>query len=101
RIVVKKARCWRALQLTLHLNERSDLYYQHTQGDKGTFQLAWRMLKQPFSMPPHPPKQVREPVEARYPRQAMALVQHDFDGSVIFQHRTGGIKKWIAWGENV
>jgi hypothetical protein len=100
-IVVDKERCWKALQLTMHLNEWSDFYYRHTQGDKGTFQMAWRMLEQPFAMPPYRPKPFVAPVPASSPRGATALLQHDFDGEVIFQHRTGGTEKWIAWGENV
>src|SRR5688500_11724176 len=33
-IVLDKARCWKALQLTMHLNEWSDVYYQYVYGDK-------------------------------------------------------------------
>jgi hypothetical protein len=100
-LVVDKARCWRALHLTMHLNEWSRFYYRHTQGDKGTFEMAWRMLDQPFSMPASPPIQVQAPVPAGVPSHASVLLQHDFDGNVIFQHRTGGTEKWTAWGENV
>src|SRR5687768_13573401 len=46
-IVLDKARCWKALLLTMHLNAWSDFYYQYVWGDKETFHLAWRMLDQP------------------------------------------------------
>ena len=39
-IVVDKARCWKALQLAMHLNEWSDYYYEHIYGDKETFHMA-------------------------------------------------------------
>ena len=56
-IVLDKARCWDALQLTMHLNEWSDFYYRYVYGDKETFHLAWRMLDQPYAMPTRLPSQ--------------------------------------------
>jgi hypothetical protein len=101
-IVLDKARCWTALQLTVHLNARSDLYYQYVYGDKETFHLAWRMLGQPYSMP------------SRLPRKAIGywsrapatdggcwtLFQHDLAGRPIFHHRTS-TGKWNLLGENL
>ena len=45
-IVIDKARCWRALSLTAHLNAWGDFYYRHIHGDKDTFHMAWRFLGQ-------------------------------------------------------
>lgn len=98
-IVIDKERCWTALQLTMHLNERSDFYYQHTHGDKETFHMAWRMLGRPYAMPPQRPEWAIGLVSPDDTNFAHALHQHDFDGRVIFQHRTGA--KWTAWGENL
>jgi hypothetical protein len=98
-LVVDKARCWTALQLTLHLNEHSDFYYRHVNGDKETFHLAWRMLDQPYSMPPNRPEWVTGLINPGDPHFADVLLQHDFAGRVIFQHRTGA--RWVAWGNNL
>ena len=58
-IVVDKRRCWRELQLTMHLNEHSDFYYDYVHGDKETFHMAWRMLRTEYAMPPTPIRQER------------------------------------------
>jgi hypothetical protein len=86
-LVVDKQRCWRALQLTMHMNEHSDFYYQHLYGDKDTFFIAWHRLRQPYAMTSHPPH-----------RPQLALYQRDFEGRTIFQHRTGA--KWVYDGQN-
>jgi hypothetical protein len=98
-IVIDKGRSWHALQLTMHLNERSDFYYQYVHGDKETFHMAWRMLDRPYSMPPRRPQWITGLISPGDPQFADALHQHDFHGQVIFQHRTGA--KWSAWGENL
>src|SRR6185436_18372670 len=46
-ILVDKSRCWKALCLSLWFNENSDFYYRYVHGDKETFHLAFRKLKQP------------------------------------------------------
>ncbi len=98
-IVVDKARCWKALHLTRHLNDWSDFYYPHLHGDKGTYQMAWRMLDAPFAMPPYPPRQIIGYIGPDDVRSAGVLHQHDFEGRAVFHHRTGA--KWSAWGENL
>lgn len=75
-MLIDKSRCWKPLQLTMHLNENSDFYYEYTQGDKETFHMAWRMLGQEYSM-------VSTPVE----RIESTACQHDFQGRRMFQHR--------------
>ena len=49
-IVINKSRCWRALSLTMHMNENSDFYYRYTGGDRDTFHMAWRMAGQEYGM---------------------------------------------------
>lgn len=80
-ILLNKHRCWKALQLAMHLNEHSDFYYHHVHGDKELFHMAWRMLQQDFAMPPHPICSLRS-----------TMCQHDFDGRRLFQHRN-----WDKW----
>lgn len=87
-IVIDKARCWKALQVTMHLNEYSDFYYRYMYGDKDTFHMAWRKLRQPYAMPSRGPGILPPCV----------ICQHDFAGRRIFQHRCG--PKWTLDGEN-
>jgi hypothetical protein len=86
-LLVHKRRCWRALQLTMHLNEHCDFYYQYVHGDKETFHMAWRMLGQEYAMVPHP----LHPLEG-------TMCQHDFQGRRVFQHRN--MLKWRVEREN-
>lgn len=80
-IVVDKARCWRALRLTMWFNENSDFYYRHLHGDKETFHLAFRMLRKSYSLVP-----------AKMHPLPGTMCQHDFQGNRIFQHRN--TDKW-------
>jgi hypothetical protein len=75
-MVIDKARCWNALNLTMWFNENSDFFYHHVHRDKDTFRFAWHRLDQRFAMPPFP-----------IHRLESALCQHDFEGRRIFQHR--------------
>lgn len=75
-ILLDKRRCWAALQVALLLNERADIVYGMIYGDKDTFLVAWRATSTPFAMPPPPYRERR------------LLVQRDFDGAPLFQHRT-------------
>lgn len=85
-LLVDKRRHWRALQICLHLNEEAEHYYRMIYGDKDTFLAAWLLAREEFSLVPHRPF-----VDSR------CLFQRDYDGAVIFQHRTGG--KWSYGGE--
>jgi ADP-heptose:LPS heptosyltransferase len=80
-IVIDKRRCWKALQVAMHLNEYSDFYYQHFLGDKETFHLAWMKLDRTYAMP-------ARNAELKFG----TLFQYDFDGKLLFQHRNGD--KW-------
>ena len=101
-MVLDKARCWPALQLTMHLNAWSDVYYQYVWGDKETFHLAWRMLDQRYAMPSRLPRTAIGHW-SRAPEAdggAWTLFQHDFAGLEIFHHRTS-TGKWNLLGENL
>ena len=80
-IVVDKERCWRALCLCLWFNENSDFYYQYVHGDKETFHLAFRKVRQSYSL-------VSTPIHTL----EGTMCQHDFDGQRLFQHRN--MDKW-------
>jgi hypothetical protein len=80
-IVIQKRRCWRALQVTMHLNEWSDFYYRHIHGDKETFHLVWRKLEQEYAMP-----------DRGIYCLPGTMCQHDFEGNRLFQHRN--MRKW-------
>jgi len=86
-ILLNKRRCWKALQLAMHLNEHSDFYYQHVHGDKELFHMAWRMVQQQFATPGHPIYSI-----------PYTMCQHDFDGRRIFQHRNRD--KWKLGSAN-
>jgi ADP-heptose:LPS heptosyltransferase len=80
-VLVDKERCWAALYLTLWLNENSDFYYQYLHGDKDTFRLAFRKLRQGYDLIPWP----IHPLPG-------TMCQQDFEGRRIFQHRN--TDKW-------
>jgi len=84
-IVVDKVRCWKALALTMWINEHSDFWYRHVHGDKETFHMGWRKLDQSYAMP----KRGIHSLQA-------TMCQHDFDGRRIFQHRN--MAKWKLAG---
>jgi ADP-heptose:LPS heptosyltransferase len=82
-VVLDKHRCWRALRLALWFNEHSDFYYQFLHGDKETFHLAFRKLRQPYALVPTPIKAL-----------AGTMCQHDFHGRRLFQHRNTDKWRW-------
>lgn len=86
-IFVDKERCWRALMLTMWMNEHSDFWYRHVHGDKETFHLAWRKLNVPYAMPPY-----------AIHKLPSVMCQHDFEGRRIFQHRN--FSKWSLYETN-
>lgn len=80
-MVIDKARCWRALQVTMHLNEYSDWWYRLVHGDKDTFYLGWRKVRKTYAMTPHPVRAIEA-----------TMLQYDFEGGLLFQHRN--FAKW-------
>ena len=98
-MVLDKARCWKALLLTMHMNEHAAFYYQHVNGDKDTFHMAWRLLQQPYSMVPHPPRLIiGGRADPLFVYSSFVLGQRDFEGRVILQHRN--TPKFILFGKN-
>jgi hypothetical protein len=81
-ILVDRQKCWRALCLSMYLNEYSDFTYNHIHGDKDTFHLAFRKAGHDYSMPS---KGIHS-LDA-------TMCQHDFQGNRIFQHRN--MDKWM------
>lgn len=87
-VVLDKARCWRPLQVALHMNMHSEVFYPHTHGDKDTFHLAWILTGAPWAMPPYPARAT-----------STGIYQRDFDGRLAFQHRSSA--KWRFRGTNL
>ena len=88
-LLIDKRRSWRALSLTLHLNEHSDYYYAFFLGDKDTFHLAWRRTGTEYALVPWRPLTLG---------RSEVIVQHGPGGSPLFQHRNGS--KWSLAGPN-
>jgi hypothetical protein len=80
-LVVDKEKHWTALDLTLHLNERAEIFYQLIYGDKDTFLIGWLLAGAPHAVVPYRP--LTDP---------RCLTQRDFEGVPVFQHRTNA--KW-------
>jgi hypothetical protein len=87
--LIHKARCWKELQVTMHLNEYSDYWYTHVYGDKSTYHLAWQKLGTRYAIP-------STPAGWTWP----AILQHDFEGKVLFQHCCQG-KEAICEGRDI
>lgn len=85
-IAIDKSRHWQALQVTLHLNEEAEFYYQLVYGDKDTFLVAWLAAGHDYALVGHLPI-----------ADMRCQFQHDFTGATIFQHRSGA--KWRYAGE--
>jgi hypothetical protein len=86
-LLVDKSRCWQAVQIALHMNMHSESFYEYTHGDKETFHLAWILAGAEWAMPDDPAR-----------RTPTGIYQRDFDGRLIFQHRSQA--KWRLTGGN-
>jgi hypothetical protein len=86
-MLVDRRRCGRVLALALWFNGHSDLFYRYLHGDKETFRLAFRRLRQAYSLISHPIHPL-----------ACTMCQHDPDGRRLFQHRNGD--KWSLHNPN-
>lgn len=75
-IMLNREQCWRPMQLACLFNECADVVYHYVYGDKDTFPTAWSRAGVDYSRM-HPVCQL----------QADCLLQMDFHGRVIFQHR--------------
>lgn len=87
-ILVNKRKCWKAMMLTMHLNEYSDFWYEYVYGDKDTFKLAWHKIEQKYSMP------------NKSAWRSPAIIQHDFNNKPIFYHCCQG-KKFLKEGRKI
>ncbi|KQW78964.1 hypothetical protein ASC89_11685 [Devosia sp. Root413D1] len=85
-MLVDRRRHGAALRAAVRLNEAADDLYRLIYGDKDTYLLAWQMLGAPYALVSHRP----------YTDEFM-LVQRDFSGNALFQHRTNA--KWQYGGE--
>ena len=84
--LVNKMRCYRSLNLTTWMNQRSDYWYKFIYGDKDTFHLAWRACEQDYFMPPA--------CSYVFP----CVVQRDAQGEPLFHHACQG-KSRLCLGE--
>jgi hypothetical protein len=80
-LLVNKQIAWTSINLCDWYNVHSEFFYRYTYGDKETFRFAWHRSNVKFAMPNKGVK-VKQHV----------LLQHDFKGKVLFQHRFGD--KW-------
>ena len=80
-ILVNKKRHWQTLIACIFLGAQAETVYRMIYGDKDTFQMAWRVLGHPVTLVQHRPF-----------TDERVLVQRDFDGAPLFQHRTSA--KW-------
>jgi len=97
-ILIDKSRCWKALALTMYLNENAQFYYRIIHGDKDTFHFAWHMTGQAYAMPAQRPDVLHVTPTPELKDPGPILLQSDFGGRVIFQHRNW--PKWTAYGKN-
>lgn len=74
--LIDKNRCWRELRMSLWYAEHSDWTFKHVYGDKECFHLGWRKLDTEYAMPSAGPGW-----------DVHTIVQFDFRGQIVFQHR--------------
>ena len=85
-MLIDKGRHGDALKTALFLNEDAERYYRLIYGDKDTFLVAWLLVRAQYLLVPY------RPIADRH-----VLYQRDFDGRIVFQHRTNG--KWRYGGQ--
>ena len=87
-VLIDRDRHLSVLKTIVALNEMKEEIYGSIYGDKDTFLVGFMLENETFSLVPHRPF-VTERV----------LVQRDFDGAALFQHRTNA--KWLYSGRQV
>lgn len=98
-ILINKESCWAALNLCMYFNQNKETYYQFLLGDKDTFRFAWKALRKPYTM-------ISTPVAFcgysgalnKLFSKGVAMVQHDFEGKIIFIHQN--LAKWDVVKDN-
>lgn len=88
-LLINKEKCSKAIDYAYGLNNNSDIYYKYFFGDKDIFRAAWLKTNTPFYIMPNP----------KCPVDLSIYYQLDFDGNVLFQHRTGC--KWLLKTTNI
>jgi len=91
-LLINKEKCWKELNLCLYFN-LDDRYAKLLYGDKDTFKFAWSALRSRYFM-------IKTPVgfcgfsdtANKIYSWGMSMVQHDFEGNIIFVHRN--LFKW-------
>jgi hypothetical protein len=86
--LIDRTRHISVLKKIVALNEMKDEVYASVYGDKDTFLLGFLLENTPFEIVPHRPFITER-----------ALIQRDFDGNPLFQHRTNA--KWVYRGKQV
>ncbi len=84
-VLVDKSRHWHALSVVVALNLEAERLYRMIYGDKDTFLLGWQIAGDDCALVPHAPFS-----------DERCLVQSDFAGRPMFQHRTNA--KWSYAG---
>ena len=80
--LVDRQRCWPGVALASWMNnQHAEFWYRYLYGDKDTFHLAWRKAGLEYAMP-----------EYMMTRLLGTMIQHDFRGRPLFQHRHAN--KW-------
>lgn len=87
-MLIDKIRHRQALITVLRLNEDAEHFYRLVYGDKDTFLAAWLVAGSQYVLIP------KRPITDRH-----ILYQRDFNGDILFQHRTNA--KWRYYGEQV
>lgn len=77
--IIDKRSNWKELRLAGWWNEYSDYTYIHQHGDVGMFQIAFATTGKPLSVVPFWPGY-----------DTHSIQQHDFQGNIVFGHRTQG-----------
>ena len=91
-ILINKEKCWKELQLCLYFNINRDYYYKMLMGDKDTFKFAWLALQSRYHMISTPVGSCGYTSKDHDSFFGLSMVQHDFNGNIIFVHRN--LLKW-------
>lgn len=115
-LLIDKEKCWAELGLTLHFNQRPEIYVSRLIGEKDTFRLAWQNLAVarqkappgggylmkpalvPYGFMPFGPFHMGRPNEWRKWGGGTVMVQRDRDGAPLFVHRN--LEKFSLDGDN-
>jgi alpha 1,2-mannosyltransferase len=115
-LLLDKEKCWAELGLTLHFNERADIYVARLLGEKDTFRLAWQNLAAarqkappggryltrpqlvPYGFMPYGPFHMGRMNEWHKWGGGTVMVQRDRAGAPLFVHRN--LDKFKVDGDN-